>query len=309
METVNSYLIKGDENVLIDSGENSEKSWEALLAGLSEYGLTIGDIDRLIITHAHVDHIGMADRVSRAADCPVWVSDMVYPWAVDVRQMWQQRTDLLRKSVSSLLPDQLAPMITGMFESMSSEIMKQWSPISEDRLVQFAADGDALTINGIKWDVLYAPGHSITQSCFYQPVTQQMISADMLLKITPTPVIEADPEADGERELSILTMLESYAKFREIPMSMVYPGHYETFDDPIKKIDQQVHRIHKRKEECYALITSGVTDLFELFQQLYKGRFHLPAFNMTLAYIDLLIHEGRLKIVDKTAQKSEIVLV
>ena len=75
-------------------------------------------------------------------------------------------------------------------------------------------------------------------------------------------------------------------------------GHYQEFDDPKVKIDRQVKRIHQRKEECYELIASGTYNLLEIFQELYKGRWHMPAFNMTLAYIDLLLDEGRIEEVE-----------
>lgn len=294
MGTVNSYLVKEDEPTLIDCGEDTDESWKSLISQLADENLTIKDIKRLIITHAHVDHIGMAQRVAKASNCEVWVSDKVKPWAIDLNRLWEDRINIMKDSMGQFLSEEIGSGILSMFQTMSQNIKKQWKTIDEHRLTIFNHANDTVPIGGEYWEVIYAPGHSITQSCFYNKRTLQLFSADMLLKITPTPVMEVNPEDSSVREKSILTMLRSYEKFRNLPTSMVYPGHYEIFDDPIAKIDQQINRIHSRKEECFDLIASGTSDLVAIFQTMYKGRWHLPAFNMTIAYIDMLEHENRI---------------
>lgn len=309
MNTVNCFLIKGEENVLVDCGEDSDESMAALKEGLRTEGLSIADIDRVIITHAHVDHLGMARRVSRAADCEVWVSDLVEDWVQDVEGMWQQRSDIMQSSIGMFLDKEMSSGIYAMFADMSKKILEQWHPVDSDRIQVFHHGTGTIKMGGADWNVVYAPGHSITQSCFYNPITHQLISADMLLKITPTPVMEVDPDDHSQRERSIVTMLDSYSKFRDLETSMVYPGHYENFDDPIDKIDYQVGRIHLRKEECFELIKNGTTDLLQIFQVMYKGRWHLPAFNMTIAYLDLLEHEEKISIVKNEDEMAQIILL
>lgn len=297
MNTVNCFLIKGDEPTLIDCGEDSDESWNALTSGLKENNIAITDIKKLVITHAHVDHIGMARRVARAASCEVWVSDKVKDWALNVHEMWDFRTQIMKNSVSMFLNQEMSSGVISMFGDMSSKIMDQWHAVDPGYIKVFDHSAGYLSMGGYDWKILYAPGHSNTQNCFYHEETQQMISADMLLSITPTPVLEPDAIDPSKREKSVITMLESYKVFRSIEMSEVYPGHYDIFNDPISKIDQQVTRIHQRKEECFELIKSGTSDLLGLFQELYKGRWHMPAFNMTIAYLDLLESEDRIELV------------
>lgn len=303
MKTVNCYLIQGELTDLVDCGEDSDASYAALIESLSRQDVDIRDIDNIYITHAHVDHIGMVDRVSKAADCPVWVSDLVHPWAVDLEHNWKKRADVMVNTMAGYLPKELSQGILSMFQEMSSKILKHWKDIDSDRINIFNHGEGHVNIGGESWEVIYAPGHSSTQSCFYHRATQRLLSADMLLNITPTPVMEPLIDDENVREKGILTMLQSYEKFRALDISTVYPGHYEVFDDPKVKIDRQVKRIHQRKEECFQLISEGVNNLMDIFQMLYKGRWHLPAFNMTLAYIDLLIHEDRIQ---KTQLEGDI---
>ncbi|MBM3132542.1 MAG: MBL fold metallo-hydrolase, partial [Chloroflexi bacterium] len=61
---VNTYLLRGTDGwTLIDAGWNDAESFEALNAQLADLGLTIGDISRIIVTHIHPDHFGMAGRI------------------------------------------------------------------------------------------------------------------------------------------------------------------------------------------------------------------------------------------------------
>jgi len=96
MKTVNAFILKGDEVVLIDSGENTDESYAAMIAGLKSHQLEVTDIDRIVITHAHVDHIGMAQRVAEAANAKVWVSEKTHPYALDPTAQWGIRKNLIK---------------------------------------------------------------------------------------------------------------------------------------------------------------------------------------------------------------------
>ena len=146
---------------------------------------------------------------------------------------------------------------------------------------------DILQFGGQKWQVIHAPGHCFDQACFYQKETKQLFSADMLLKVTPTPVIDAHKEPPHARNQSIVQLLESYQKFSELEIDMVYPGHYQPFDNPKAIIEHQVNRIQQRKLECLKYIEEGVSDFFNLLQKLYGAKFSIPAVPMLVGYLDL----------------------
>lgn len=309
MGTVNCFLIKGECPTLVDCGEDNDQAWFALQEGLKKEKLQVSDIERLVITHAHVDHIGMAQRIAQESGCEVWVSDRVLPWAKDVKQMWQYRSDIMRQSIGVFLPSEVSQGISVMFDNMSDSILKQWKNIDESYLNVFHHAEGAVEIGGEAFKVVYAPGHSTTQSCFFSEDTGQLLSADMLLRMTPTPVMDVDPGENTKRAKGIIDLLNSYERFRSMDITMVYPGHYDIFEDYKEKIDAQVSRIHKRKEDCFELINNGTNDLMSIFQSMYKGRWHLPAFNMTFAYIDLLEYEGRIRLhSDPTDIASSIVI-
>lgn len=291
MKTVNAYLLKGDEVVLIDSGENTEASYEALKSGLKEHSLSITDIDRVIITHAHVDHMGMAQRIGAEANARIWVSELVKDWAVKPDEMWSTREKLMLPTLLSYFDSNLSDLIQQGYVDMMGNVKKVWEPISEDLLDIYQSDGQ-LDINDIRWQCVYMPGHSSSQSTFFNPINGDYISADMLLRITPTPVIEPSREDLSKRNKGILEMMNSYERLLRFDIKKVYPGHYEIFDNAHDVINRQVRRIDERTKQCYELIKSGQSSFIDIFNSLYEGRFHMPAMIMLIGYLDRLENAG-----------------
>ena len=293
MKTVNSFLFKEPVPTLIDCGEGTEPVWEAIRSGLKENGLTVRDLERVIITHAHVDHMGSAARIAESADATVWVSDLVYDWAVDLEKMWGQREKLIVGTIQKFIGKENYDQLFPAFSSMSGMIKKAWPKIPESALHLFDHEGE-IEMGGSTWQTLYMPGHSVNQSVFFNETNGQLLSADMLLKITPTPVIDAAVENPLERDKGIFKLMDSYARLKELPIQKVFPGHYECFTDANEKIDTQMKRILERKENCYELIKNGAAHFMEIAKAMYPRNLHLPAVNMVVGYLDLLEAEQRI---------------
>lgn len=293
MKTVNAYLFKEPYPVLVDCGEKTDASWESLEIALEKEGLTIGDLKQVVITHAHIDHMGMAGKIAANSDAEIWVSDLAYPWAVDFENQNSRRTEMILSVIQQMEGTQRTTMRDAFAQTFGA-IANYWDSIPADRVKTFPIDGE-LTLGGAKWEVLYMPGHCPNQTCFYQREEEWLISADMLLNITATPVIDNSIESPEKRALALVQMLDSYERLLQYPIKQVFPGHYQSFTDAVGKINKQVARIHLRKEECFELIKAGIHDFFELFDRLYKGnRMNIPAFPMLVGYLDLLQEEGRI---------------
>lgn len=290
MNTVNAYLFLEPEPILVDCGEKSDKVWKALTSELAQHGLSISDLKKVIITHAHVDHIGMSGRIAKETKAEIWVSELVYPWALDMQTQWNNRSSFINevwKKGGS--PKEITDRILQGMNVMPHF----WESVPAERIKTFKI-GDSLQMGGAAWEVIHAPGHAITQTCFYQPDYEWFISADMLMYITPVAVIERALEGT-ERVRGLPMMLESYQKIANLSIDKVFPGHGEVFTEPHTLIAQQVGRIHQRKEECLAWVKEGHHDLFTISEKLYKDTtpvFQFAAFAMTLGYLDLLISEG-----------------
>ncbi len=295
MKSVNAYLFLIPELTLIDCGEKTDATWDALQAALTVYDLAIKDIKRVIITHAHVDHIGMAGRIVAESGARVWVNEYCYDWAVNTEAMWKRRIAMMEKHILGDMPkDGEGATFSKMLRSFFGAVLNAWDALPAEKVTTFPMEG-SLEMGGTTWDIIYAPGHTNMQTCFYQKEKKWLIGADMLLSITPTPVIEfslTDPE---KRENGLAEMLQSYQKMLNLDIETVFPGHYEPFSNHRKLIQNQLRRIHLRKEATYQLIEDGKHRFYELFDVLYTNRLNMPGMSMLRGYLDLLIDEKRIE--------------
>lgn len=305
MGTVNAFLFKEPEPILIDCGDKTKGAWQKLKAGLAAEGLLIQDIKKVFITHAHVDHIGNAGRIVEQSGAEIWVNDYTYPWAIDLPNKWGTRMayieDIFKKSA---IPATIRENIL-MFMRF---VPTQWDNLPTERVTKFAIDA-TLEMGGMKWQSIYVPGHASSQTCFYQPETRQLFSADMLLYITPVPVIEQPPNAEKHTP-NLPQMLDSYRKLAAIDIEQVYPGHGKPFNNAHQLIKKQVQRIELRKEQCYHLVKNGHLTVYEIVEIMYKNappQFRLSGIAMTIGYLDLLMMEGRVeRTLDRGIWKFEV---
>ena len=292
MQSVNSWLIKDPVPTLIDCGELTEGSWKALNKQLGENGLQVSDIEKIIITHAHVDHMGMANRVVEHSNAKVWMSEYCYEWGANVNTLWETRSALMRNTFAQLVSKE-SPMSNFFVNGKSffNSMLKMWEPIPEENTIRFESK-DGIDIGGQHWQSIYTPGHSATQTVFFQPESRQMFSADMLLKLTPTPVIELDPVDPSKRQKGLPMLIDSFHAMRELNISVAYPGHYETLENLDQLIETQLRRIDMRLEETKSLIQSGKNRYSDLITAMYADRISFPAIVMLIGYLDVLEERG-----------------
>ncbi len=290
--SVNAYLFTGPEPILVDAGIGTDACWEALQAGMALHGLTVADLSRVVITHPHVDHYGLAARIVAHSDADVWIAEPGAPWLDPSRALWRQRLAYHERyflPAVGLPPDMIALAVQGM-----ATINALADPVPPERVVAFAVDG-VVQMGGRPWQVLFTPGHAGTQTCFYQPETRQLLSADHLLAITPTPVVENVPDVPDKRVPALPRFLESLGLVEALEVDTVHPGHGRAFGDHRAVIARQRARILERKQECLALVRNGVESAVDLLVQMYS---HIPlqarivALYMLIGYLDLLLVEG-----------------
>src|SRR5579859_5516631 len=78
--SVTCYLVEGEPLTLIDCGTQTDECYTALATALGEKGYRISDIERLIITHHHSDHLGLAERIAQESGAEVWAHPATVPW-------------------------------------------------------------------------------------------------------------------------------------------------------------------------------------------------------------------------------------
>ena len=209
---LNFYLIEeGGHITIVDAGLPA--SWGSLLEALSSIGSTPADVEALVLTHAHFDHIGFAERASEEFHVPVWVHENDAPLARRPFQYMSERSPLLY-----LKPARL-PIMASWLRAGALRM----KPISQVR--RFKDEG-ILDVPGSP-RILFTPGHTLGHCALYLTERGVLLTGDALVTHDPYtdlrgPRIVARAEtADSERALA------SIERLGEPGAATLLPGHGE----------------------------------------------------------------------------------
>lgn len=288
---VHVYLIEGPEPTLIDTGPNMEEAWEALVEGLAWLGLSFRRIHRLIITHGHADHYGLAARIVKASGAQVLAHEG------DARFIEEHPEELYRWTafLERFLPQAgLSPSQASWFRERINQRHAGYAEAV--KLSGRLRDGDELRIGGLILRVVHTPGHSPGSLCLYEPREGFLLSGDTLLeKITPNPVLQAFDNFFGERFENLVHYLESLKKLEALPIRKVLPGHRSEIQNVKTRIEAIRLKIEERKGKLLEILRGRELTLLQaterLFPDLDERQLLLALFD-GLAHLDLLKREG-----------------
>src|SRR3954447_8692244 len=112
---VNVYLVKEDPITIIDTGPKTREAIDALRAGLRQHGLTTGDVRRIVLTHAHEDHCGLARSLrDEAKNAEVFV----HGWETGHRHSRLEYEEHRMLLVRAGVPDAEIERMRGLYEYM-----------------------------------------------------------------------------------------------------------------------------------------------------------------------------------------------
>ncbi|MEL7220998.1 MAG: MBL fold metallo-hydrolase [Bacteroidota bacterium] len=290
--TVNCYIIPGAQLTLIDCGFRTEEAWDVFQLKLKELGYQVADIEQVIITHEHEDHIGLLSLILAHSDAVIRAPKMIEEWFKQPHVINKRYQEFTKNIISTLgLPKE---KLQQSYQYL--EYAKAVDPVSEMNRFEFYEAGDTLRFGERDWEVLSTPGHCLSQMVFHQQEENWLLGSDMLLPITPMPIIEPVPDQPGKSTRALKLLLHSFDRLKTFDIQLVYPGHGPAFPNANEVIDRQLTRIQMRKEECFDKIVAGAATPFEICQQMYPHQIIPPDFSglmMILGYTDLLEEEGR----------------
>src|SRR5262245_13217641 len=171
---VNVYLVKEDPITLIDTGPKTRDAIDALRTGLRQNGLNVSDIRRIILTHAHEDHCGLARSLrDEAKQAQVFVHD----WETGHRAgrlEHEENLNLLRRAG---VPDDEIQSMRRLYEDV-----RQYADSLEDDHCAELADGAELEFDTGVLRVVHTPGHTPGSCSFLREADRTLIAGDCVLK-------------------------------------------------------------------------------------------------------------------------------
>jgi glyoxylase-like metal-dependent hydrolase (beta-lactamase superfamily II) len=293
---VNCYLLEDEPLTLIDTGPNSGKALDELESQLAERGHSIDDLELLIITHQHIDHLGLAEIVVQRSGAEVAALGTATERLANFDEDAEAED---RFAVDLMLRNGIPEEVTVALRSVSRSF-RGWG--SHVTVTKPLADGEEIAFKGRTLRAIHRPGHSPSDTVFWDEERKILIAADHLIgHISSNPLISRSLDGSGQRPQALVTYIESMRKTREMPAEIVLSGHGEPITDHVALIDDRIAKHERRKEKIYKLIAEQPRSGFEIAQEIWGNVAVTQAFltlSEVIGHADLLVNEGRGREVD-----------
>jgi glyoxylase-like metal-dependent hydrolase (beta-lactamase superfamily II) len=289
---VNAYLAEGDPLTLIDCGTCTEEAYQALVSALAAVGYRVADIQRLVITHHHGDHKGLARRIVDESGAEVWAHTFGVPWLEspdDARRALNEFIDVIFHEGG--VPDSVMAIMRGVSEYIDR---LGGEPVT---VAQTLGEGDQVELSGCRWMVYHTPGHAGDMLCFYEPESRVLLASDHLLRdVSSNPLIENPTNPGEERPRRLLDYLREMQRIAALDVRIAYPGHGDSIADVPGLVESRLAFHQKRAEKLYGLFSGQPRRLWELTRLLF------PTVPETHQYLTLSEVLGHLDVLERDGQ-------
>ena len=296
---VNCYLIEDEPLTLVDTGPNSGKALDELTARLAERGHEIADLELIVITHQHIDHLGLVEILVEHSGAEVAALGIAAERLAAFEEDAEREDQF---AVEVMLRNGIPEDVTAALRSVSLSFRGWGSHVAVTQPLQ---DGGALELGNRRLEVLHRPGHSPSDTLFWDAARGILIAGDHLLpRISSNPLITRPLDGSGRRTQALATYIESLRKTRELPAEIVLPGHGEPISAHAELIDSRLAAHERRKEKIYGLIAERPRSGYELAQAIWGNVAVTQAFltlSEVIGHADLLVNEGRVREADQEA--------
>jgi glyoxylase-like metal-dependent hydrolase (beta-lactamase superfamily II) len=289
---VNCYLIDDDPLTLVDTGPNSGKSLDELERALALHGRTIEDLGLIVLTHQHMDHIGLLEVLVRRSGAEVAALHLLGPYLADFRTSVAADDEFSHEVMRRHgIPADMATVLGAVgvaFRAFGSR----------GRVTQELREGDQLTLRDRTFAVMHRPGHSPSDTVFWDEHRRILIAGDHLLAhISSNPLVHRplDPHAPQTRPQALIQYIDSMLATRELPAQVVLSGHGDPIVDPQRLIDERLRLHRRRAEKMLRMLEPEPLTAYEIAVRMWGNVAVTQAYltlSEVLGHLDLLVRDG-----------------
>ena len=286
------YLLEGDDGyVLVDSGWNAPEAYGALMAQLHALDVPLKELRRVIFTHVHPDHYGLAGRLKGDCDAELMLGA---PERGFISSRYRTPEGLLERMATWLADHGAPPAEIEALRNASMPVRGFVVPADPDTVLH---GGEVLKVRGYEWEVIWTPGHSPGHMCFYDRRRRIMITGDHILP-TISPNVSLHPESAGNPLHDYILSLRKIATY---DADIALPAHEYDFVDLRERIRELEAHHQERMEEMLSCMNGAAKTAYEVaaYVKWVTGSFadftpwmKRAAIGETLAHLEHMVMEG-----------------
>ena len=250
------------------------------------------DLERIVVTHQHMDHIGLVEILRRRSGAEVCALDRLAPWLRDYSRSMQE-DDAFAEAVMRRhgIPEELVLALRAITAGF-----RAWGAAAT--VTHPLSDGGELRFARRTWRVWHRPGHSPSDTVFHDEASGELLGGDHLIAhISSNPLVSRplDGDATSERPRALLDYLASLGATREMDLARVLPGHGDPIDDHVALIDERRRMHERRAAKLLGMLAERPLTAFELAQAMWGNVAVTQAYltlSEVLGHVDLLLERG-----------------
>lgn len=289
------YLIPGEDGyTLVDSGWNTPEAFAALESELRELSLTFNDIKRLLVTHVHPDHYGLAGRIKEVCGATVIIHQRERDF---IRSRYRQPEQLLERMRAWLTEHGVPRDEVQDLQSAAMPVRQFVVPVEPDAVLW---GGETLDFGLYKFEVLWTPGHSPGHVCFYDRTQRIILTGDHVLP-SITPNVSLHPQQMGN---PLGDYLASLQRLEPLEVEDVFPAHEYEFKDLRGRLREIAEHHEQRLNEMLGIIGDERRTAYDVASRVvwtigtfdsFSPWMRRAAISETLAHLEYAVYEGRLR--------------
>ena len=258
---VNVYLFTGKQTTLLDTG--TLRTANILEESLRRLGISFSDIDRIILTHGHIDHYGAARRMVRRSSERISVA----AHREDIPVI-ESGTDVSNRQFSRFYRLMGVPRI---FEFLFYGVGWFFSLLAENCGVdKHLSEGDRIQVGDYEATVIETPGHTRGSICLHLEQEGILFAGDHILgHITPNAFAMLEADFDLPRRMSQVEFYDSLRKIELVAPRIVYPAHGKSIGDLPQTTAMFRKQFLARQKKIFAILEEGEFTVYEIARKLF----------------------------------------
>lgn len=287
---VNAYVA---DNTVVDPGPNSDPAWTALTDGLADLGHEPADISRVVITHPHPDHFGLATRFH---DVGATVTAGIR--SAPIVEDFEGRYAYERAYFSDYFVHHgMAPEAVKTTLGLPEQFLKFAPSVPVDITV---TDGDTLELLDREVTIRATKGHALEELilCYADTGGDHAIVGDhVLADITPNPVLQPPDARDERRPRMLPAFNRSLESLKSVGFDRFLPGHRDPIDDPGNRIES-ILAAHERRTANVLELVREPRSAFEVMEGLFDDlpvTEYFAGMSEAIGHLDVLVERDQVR--------------